>query len=53
MTVAMVLLSNDIIPPKQWQHEPLLRTEYGNTVAIYLASKGIIPPKKWMHDINL
>lgn len=40
----MYLAINGIIPPKEWEHDKLLKDSYGNTVAIYLSEKGIVPP---------
>ena len=45
MTVAMILVLNGIIPPKEWYHDPNIKNNYGDTVAMILAYKGIIPPK--------
>lgn len=45
MTVAMILASYGIIPPKQWFHNSELKTNNGLTVAMKLANKGIIPPR--------
>lgn len=44
----MILAANRIIPPKEWQHKPALRDDYGMTVAMYLARNGIYPPKYWI-----
>ena len=49
----MILAIKGIVPPKEWNHDPLLKDRNDNTVAIILSSKGIIPPKEWMHDINI
>ena len=40
----MYLARSNIIPPKEWYHNPLLYNKYKETVAIYLSFK-IIPPK--------
>ena len=34
-----------MIPPKEWEHDPQIRTKSGWTVALNLADNGIIPPK--------
>ena len=49
----MILAENEIIPPKEWEHDKLLKNNFGSTVAILLSWKGIIPPKEWMHDIDM
>ena len=41
----MILAQKGIMPPKQWEHDPLLKDQNDNTVAIILSSKGIIPPR--------
>ena len=42
----MCLAENEIIPPKEWYHNPNINSKYFNTVAEILANKGIIPPKE-------
>ena len=37
MTVAMRLAYNGIIPPKQWYHDPLLKSNKNWTTAMYIA----------------
>ena len=38
MTVAMRLASKEIIPPKEWYHDPLLKNINSNvTTAMYIA----------------
>lgn len=37
LTVAMILASKGIEPPKEWTHRPDLCDAIGNTVAMYLA----------------
>lgn len=37
MTVAMYLADHGILPPSQWEHDPLLGDSKGFTVAMYLA----------------
>lgn len=49
----MILVDNNIIPPKEWYHDPLLKDINDNTVAIILSSEGIIPPKEWIHDMDI
>ena len=44
----MRLADNEILPPKEWQHDPNIKNNYGETVAMILASKGILPPKEWL-----
>ena len=40
----MLLADKGIIPPEEWEHNPILKEDInGNTVAMILASKGIIP----------
>lgn len=38
--------------PKEWEHNPLIRSKNKNTVGLIYSENGIIPPKFWMHDIN-
>lgn len=50
----MQLAYHEIIPPKEWQHDPnMVENTNGDTVAIHLAVKGIIPPKCWKHRPDL
>ena len=44
-TVAVLLARNGIIPPKEYEHDPLKCNYNKNTVALYLAKNNIIPPK--------
>ena len=39
-----MLSINRIIPPSNWEHDPTLENDYGETVAMNLASRRIIPP---------
>ena len=39
----MILAYHEIIPPKEWYHDPTICDSCGWTVAINLATKGIIP----------
>ncbi len=41
----MIFAMNGIIPPKEYNHDPNISNEDGDTVAMILASKGIMPPK--------
>ena len=36
--------------PKQWNHDPYLKDDYGMTVAIYMAIHTKYIPKQWYHD---
>lgn len=49
----MFLAYNEIIPPKQFEHDCLMVNNQNETVGILLAKYGIIPTKEWIHDINL
>ena len=40
----MRLASNSVIPPKEWEHSPILFNNDDFTVAMYLANKKIVPP---------
>lgn len=42
-TVAMILASKGIIPPKQWEHNKFPKIGY-KSVAELLSEHGIIPP---------
>ena len=33
----MILAYHEIIPSKEWWHNPLITDKYGSTVAIYIA----------------
>ena len=46
----MLFADRDIIPPKEWNHDPLIKNVNGQTIALILAGSGIIPPKEWEHD---
>ena len=41
----MIYAKYNIIPPKEWQHNPLIHDKNGNTIAVLLAKNGTIPPK--------
>ena len=41
----MYLAGKGIIPPKVWEHDPLIVNEYDSTVAMMCAYSGLIPPK--------
>ena len=43
----MTLAENEIIPPREWCHDPLLKNKDDKTVAIILLEKDILPPKEW------
>ena len=49
----MALAVNGIIPPKEWYHDPTLKSNNGETVAILLINHGSVPPKEWLHDPSL
>ena len=42
--MAMRYANNGIIPPKEWQHDPLITNVCQYTIATMLAIKGILPP---------
>ena len=44
----MMLASNGIIPPKEWEHNKFIKDEYNRTVAEILSYRGIVPPQHWM-----
>lgn len=46
--MAMFMASRGFIPPKEWHHDPDIRSEANLTVAHLLAMNGIIPPKEWI-----
>ena len=39
----MLLASNSIIPPKEWEHAKFIKNRHNYTVAEILSEKGIIP----------
>ena len=41
----MLLGMNGIVCPKEYEHDPNIVNDHGDTVAIILAGKGVIPPK--------
>jgi len=43
----MYLAGCEIIPPKEWHHDPTLEDNCEKTVAAYLAEKGI-DPEEWL-----
>ena len=48
MTVAMIYAEHGVIPPKEWEHDPLLTDSEGWTVAMLIADCcERIPPKEW------
>ena len=55
MTVAMRLAVNDIEPPIQWYHNPLLKNKNSNwTMAMYIAYyRKCVPNEHWNHDPKL
>ena len=40
----MYLAMNNIIPPKEWEHNPIITDSLGDTVAMKFAKNNIIPP---------
>ena len=42
------MASRGVIPPKEWHHNPALRSKSNLTVAHLLAFHKIIPPKEWV-----
>ena len=47
----MLLVNNDIIPPKQWIHDPNIKNNRDYTVADYLKKKNLPVPNEWYNDI--
>ena len=47
-TMAMFMASRGFIPPKEWHHNPKLRSKANLTVAHLLAVHKITPPKEWI-----
>ncbi len=47
MTVAMLLASKGIVPPKEWYHDPKLTNNNNKTVEYYLNRNNITVPDKW------
>ena len=45
MTVAMIFAKNGMIPPKQWEHDKLMKDNENHTVEDYLISTNQIVPK--------
>lgn len=43
--MALILLKKHFLPPNEWNHDPNLKDERGNTGAMLLAMDGIIPPE--------
>ena len=43
----MFMASRGCIPPKEWHHDPKLRSKSNLTVAHLLAMNNIIPPDEW------
>ncbi len=46
----MYLAYNNIIPPKEYAHDPKLCDTNGNTVAIILLKKKLEVPEYWRYD---
>ena len=46
----MILAKNGKDIPKEWQHDPELKNNYGNTVAMILARLNKEIPNEWKHD---
>ena len=41
----MYLAKNNIIPSKEWEHDPELKDKYGNTVCYYLFNNRLQVPE--------
>lgn len=50
--MAMRYANEGIIPPKEWQHDPLITNVCQYTIATILAIKGILPPEYWIISEN-
>ncbi len=48
----MLLSINNIIPPKEWYHDPKLCDNHGNTVAVYLLLNNISLPNEWKYEYD-
>ena len=48
----MELAENEILPPREWYHDPILKNYRCETVALILINNNILPPKEWQHIIN-
>ena len=44
----MILASNGIIPPREWEHDKFMKDSENYTVAELLSYQGIVPTKEWM-----
>lgn len=43
----MFMANKGCIPPKEWQHDPQIRSKSNLTVAHLLAMNNILPPDEW------
>ena len=49
----MIYAINNIIPPKEWKHNPTLKDKNNQTVAMHLIDRKIFPPKEWCYNPDL
>ena len=49
-TTAMILLNNNIIPSKEWIHNPNIKDKYNDTVAKYFKRKWLPIPNEWYDE---
>ncbi len=50
MTVAMYLAKKEIIPPKEWYHDPNIKNEQNKSVCNYLCENNLFIENKWYSD---
>ena len=49
-TTAMILIDNNIIPSKEWIHDPNIKDEYKDTVVDYFKLNKLPVPNEWYND---